>query len=141
MKGWGNSTMDFITLDFDGIKSLWTLHEYFKEVFNLPDYYGHNMDALWDCLDCSFEVPTTIVLRNIAKIPSEMSEAVEIMLELFDDLQRENEEVTIQIESSVLATTLPTSFDMRDQKFSCLWLKLWSAQKWKAEGFTKLRKS
>lgn len=100
MKGQGKSAMKYIILDFDGIKSLWTLHEYFKEIFNLPNYYGHNMDALWDCLDCSFEVPTTIVLRNIAKIPSEMSETVEIMLELFDDLQRENEEVTIRIESS-----------------------------------------
>ena len=92
--------MNYIILDFNGIKSLWTLHEYFKEVFNLPDYYGHNMDALWDCLDCSFEFPTTIVLKNIEKIPSEMNEATEIMLELFKDLQRDNEKVTVQIESN-----------------------------------------
>ena len=92
--------MNYIILDFNGIKSLWTLHEYFKEVFNLPDYYGHNMDALWDCLDCSFEFPTTIVLKNIEKIPSEMNEAIEIMLELFEDLQRDNEKVTVQIESN-----------------------------------------
>ena len=71
-----------------------------KEVFNLPDYYGHNMDALWDCLDCSFEFPTTIVLKNIEKIPSEMNEAIEIMLKLFEDLQRDNEKVTVQIESN-----------------------------------------
>lgn len=92
--------MNYIILDFNGIKSLWTLHEYFKEVFNLPDYYGHNMDVLWDCLDCSFEFPTTIVLKNIEKIPSEMNEATEIMLELFEDLQRDNEKVTVQIESN-----------------------------------------
>lgn len=92
--------MNYIILDFNGITSLWTLHEYFKEVFNLPDYYGHNMDALWDCLDCSFEFPTTIVLKNIEKIPSEMNEATEIMLELFEDLQRDNEKVTVQIESN-----------------------------------------
>ena len=92
--------MNYIILDFNGIKSLWTLHEYFKEVFNLPDYYGHNMDALWDCLDCSFEFPTTIVLKNIEKIPSEMNEAIEIMLKLFEDLQRDNEKVTVQIESN-----------------------------------------
>lgn len=40
--------MNTITLDFSGIKSYWGLHEYLKEVFQLPDYYGHNMDALWD---------------------------------------------------------------------------------------------
>lgn len=107
MKDQGKSAMNYITLDFDGIKSLWTLHEYFKEVFNLPDYYGHNMDALWDCLDCSFEHPTTIVLKNIERLPSEMNETVEIMLELFDDLQRENEEVTIQIKSSGIGDNSP----------------------------------
>ena len=92
--------MNYIILDFNGIKSLWTLHEYFKEVFNLPDYYGYNMDALWDCLDCSFEFPTTIVLKNIENIPSEMNETTEIMLELFEYLQRDNEKVTVQIESN-----------------------------------------
>ena len=92
--------MNYIILDFNGIKSLWTLHEYFKEVFNLPDYYGYNMDALWDCLDCSFEFPTTIVLKNIENIPSEMNEATEIMLELFEYLQRDNDKVTFQIESN-----------------------------------------
>ena len=45
------------------------------------------MDVLWDCLDCSFEFPTTIVLKNIEKIP-------------FEDLQRDNEKVTVQIESN-----------------------------------------
>lgn len=98
---------DKIILDFNGIKSIWALHEYFKEVFNLPDYYGHNMNALWDCLDCSFEHPTTIVLKNIEKLPPEMNEAVKIMLELFDDLQRENEEVTIQIESDGIGDISP----------------------------------
>jgi ribonuclease inhibitor len=92
--------MNFITLDFSGIQSLWCLHEYFKKVFDLPDYYGHNMDALWDCLYYSFEFPTTIVLKSITAIPEEMQEAVEIMLELFDDLQREDQKVTVQIESN-----------------------------------------
>lgn len=57
--------MNTITLDFSGIKSYWALHEYFKEVFQLPDYYGRNMDALWDCLRCSFEEDTTIILKNL----------------------------------------------------------------------------
>lgn len=90
--------MNHIILDFDGIESIWALHEYFKEAFGLPDYYGHNMDALWDCLHCSFEAPTTIVLRNIEKLPPEMGRAVDIMLELFDDLQREDKNVALQVE-------------------------------------------
>ena len=66
--------MKYITLDFSGIKSYWELHEYFKKIFQLPDYYGHIMDALWDCLYYSFEFPTTIRLTNISAIPDEMQD-------------------------------------------------------------------
>ena len=89
--------MNEVVLDFSGIKTLWNLHEYFKDTFHLPDYYGHNMDALWDCLYYSFEFPTTIILKNIEKLTSEMNEAVQTMLELFEDLQREDEKVTVRI--------------------------------------------
>ena len=80
--------MKEIILDFAGINSLWNLHESFKKVFKLPDYYGNNMDALWDCLHCSFEFPTTIVLKNIEEIPAEMKEAVDTMLSVFRDLEK-----------------------------------------------------
>ncbi len=90
--------MSYITLDFTGIKTLWELHEYFKAIFHLPDQYGRNMDALWDCLYDSFEFPTTIKLTNISAIPDEMHEEVETMLELFSDLQREDKKVTVVIE-------------------------------------------
>lgn len=92
--------MKHITLDFAGIKTLWELHEYLKTVFQLPDQYGRNMDALWDCLYYSFEFPTVIELKNLSAIPAEMNEAVEIMLELFRDLQREDEKVTVMITAS-----------------------------------------
>lgn len=91
--------MKNIVLDFTGIKSLWDLHEYFKVVFRLPDQYGRNMDALWDSLYYSFEFPTTITLKNLSAIPLEMHEAVEIMLELFHDLENEDKKVTVVVET------------------------------------------
>ena len=91
--------MKRIILDFTGIKTLWDLHEYFKMAFQLPEQYGRNMDALWDCLYYSFEFPTTITLKNLSAIPQEMHEAVEIMLELFYDLQNEDKKVTVVVET------------------------------------------
>ena len=91
--------MKRIILDFTGIKTLWELHEYFKTVFQLPEQYGRNMDALWDCLYHSFEFPTTITLKNLSAIPQEMHEAVEIMLELFHYLQNEYKKVTVVVET------------------------------------------
>ena len=82
--------MNTITLDFAGIKSYWELHEYFREVFRLPDYYGHNMDALWDCLYCCYDSSTTIILKNLSAISKELTPEIEIMLELFRDLARED---------------------------------------------------
>ena len=58
------------------------------------------MDALWDCLYYSFAFPTTIILKNIEKLPPEMNEAVQTMLELFEDLQLEDEKVTVHIKGS-----------------------------------------
>ena len=92
--------MNFIVLDFSGADTLWNLHEYLMEAFSLPAYYGHNMDALWDCLHCAFYEPTTIVLRNISAIPKELKKSTKIMLELFEDLEKEDQEVTVQVEET-----------------------------------------
>ena len=87
--------MNYITLDLSGITSLWQLHEYFKDVFELPDYYGRNMDALWDCLRCSFEEDTTIILKNLHSIHKDMHPIIPTIQELFQDLQNEEAEVTV----------------------------------------------
>ena len=92
--------MKHISLDFANTKTLWELHEQLKQAFRLPEYYGRNMDALWDCLHCSFEEQTTIILKNISGIPDDMQDEVGIMLELFNDLERGNPEVFIQTEDS-----------------------------------------
>ena len=98
--------MNTITLDFAGIKSYWELHEYLKEIFRLPDYYGHNMDALWDCLYCCYDSSTTIILKNLSAISKELTPEIEIMLELFRDLAREDG-VIIAIEDT-------TSYNISD---------------------------
>lgn len=82
--------MNRFVLDFTGIRSLQELHQYFQKVFALPEYYGHNMDALWDCLSCCYDENTTIVLKNISALPKEMAPSVDTMLELFHDLHNED---------------------------------------------------
>lgn len=88
-----------ITLDFKGIRTYWELHELFKNTFHLPDYYGHNMDALWDCLYCCYNNETTIVLKNLSDIPAELSPEIKILLELFQEL-KEKDGVVINIENN-----------------------------------------
>lgn len=92
--------MKQIIVDFSGAKSLWMLHEYLKTAFKFPEYYGHNVDALWDCLYCSFEFPTIIVLKNLDKIPKAMNEAVERMLSVFGRLQAMDSKITVCIDGT-----------------------------------------
>lgn len=82
--------MNHFVLDFKEIDSLLGLHHYFKKAFNLPDYYGNNMDALWDCLACCYDENTEIELKNIASLPADMKPVVTIMLDLFQDLHNED---------------------------------------------------
>lgn len=41
--------MKFI-LDAEKLNERETAHAYLKEIFDFPDYYGNNLDALYDCL-------------------------------------------------------------------------------------------
>lgn len=42
--------MKTIELDFKGCKYIGAVHEVLRSSFELPEYYGENLDALWDCL-------------------------------------------------------------------------------------------
>lgn len=41
-------------IDAQDMQSKKALHLTLKEALNLPEYYGNNLDALWDCL---MEIP------------------------------------------------------------------------------------
>lgn len=46
-------------------------HNYLKEVLNFPDYYGKNLDALYDCLT-EIGVGTEIKLINKDLVSKEL---------------------------------------------------------------------
>ena len=50
-------------IDCSGIHDPAALHRGLAEVLCFPDWYGHNLDALFDCLTCVSE-PTCLVLEN-----------------------------------------------------------------------------
>ena len=48
-------------------------HDYIKEVLNFPDYYGKNLDALYDCLT-EIGIETEIKLINADLISNDLLE-------------------------------------------------------------------
>ena len=88
--------MNHFILDFNEIKTVLELHQYLKEVFDLPAYYGNNMDALRDCLSCCYDESTTIELRHLDTLQRRLEKTTQTMLEVFLDLHDEDG-VVIQI--------------------------------------------
>ena len=82
--------MNHFVLDFSEIKTVLELHQYLKKVFDLPDYYGNNMDALWDCLSCCYDESTTIELRHLDNLRKRLEKTTQTMLLVFQDLQDED---------------------------------------------------
>ena len=55
--------MKKITLDFENISGKEEMHKYLAEKFEFPDYYGGNLDALFECLTDIAE-PTAVNIVN-----------------------------------------------------------------------------
>ena len=55
-----------ITLDIEKMRSLPMLHKYLHTALALPEYYGANLDALYDCLTEMSESTELVVPKKVA---------------------------------------------------------------------------
>lgn len=64
-------------LDCDMMKERVQAHEYIARVLSFPEYYGKNLDALYDCLtdmtDCEIEI------INTEKLPQKLKGILRVM--------------------------------------------------------------
>ena len=61
--------MKHITIDCTLIPDKATLHQALAQALNFPDYYGNNLDALYDCLT-DIREDTTLALRHFNSMDS-----------------------------------------------------------------------
>lgn len=61
-------------------------HKYIKEALDFPDYYGENLDALYDCL-CDLDCEIHFI--NVVEVK-------ECILDTFDDANNENRNLIIK---------------------------------------------
>ena len=85
--------MKSVILDAKKMVEKEKMHEYFAKKFDLPEYYGKNLDALFDCL-CEINEPTLIKLKNENVLEAGLKEN---LVTLFHDVCSENEMVKFEL--------------------------------------------
>lgn len=86
-----------IVLDAKRFKGRTRAHAYLKEALRLPDYYGKNLDALYDCLGDIGE-ETVIVVPEVIRKKEFLGEYGQTMLRVFKDAAAENEMLKVIIQ-------------------------------------------
>ena len=71
-------------------------HEYIAEVLEFPDYYGKNLDALFDCLTDMGE--SSILLTNLDALEM-LGDYSGALLAVFEEAEQANEDLTLIYDS------------------------------------------
>ena len=88
-----------VILDFTDCEHLGEIHLILKTKFGLPEYYGENWDALWDCLRYLWidEEDVKVNIYGFLSLPDDLREYCVTMLEVFDDVHRDTPNVTFEL--------------------------------------------
>ena len=71
-------------------------HEYIAEVLEFPDYYGKNLDALFDCLTEMGESSILFINLDALEMLGDYSGA---LLAVFEEAEQANEDLTLIYDS------------------------------------------
>ena len=90
--------MERITLDCTKCQYISHIYKEIKTKFDLPDYMGENLSALWDFLDgyCSYEL--IVLIKGHKKLPSELSEYINELFIVFERVSKHNPNIVFEYE-------------------------------------------
>lgn len=89
-----------ITINGLDFKSEMDVHNYLSKVMNFPEYYGNNLDALWDVLN-EVDEPINIKLSNKEDLIKNTDQTfVEGLISVFKDSMDENDNINFKLITS-----------------------------------------
>ena len=84
-------------IDGGTIGSREALHRALREALSLPDWYGNNLDALYDCLTDLHE-PAELTVLNAGKLRESLGGYVSSLCHVLCDSEEENGNLTVHWE-------------------------------------------
>ena len=90
--------METITIDFTGAKNWDEVHERISKPLDFPEWYGKNLDALWELLT-GYIAPCNIKIKGTKKVSSEYLEYVQHICRIFiraEDIYKEIKIISIE---------------------------------------------
>ncbi len=90
------SNIAVLNLDGSVLKNKEELHNTVFYQLALPDYYGRNLDALWDVLS-TWSAPLCIEVTHTELLKRHLADYADALLELLHDAAAENNTITLII--------------------------------------------
>jgi len=87
-----------VVFDSSHVERLDQLHSELARIFDFPDYYGANLDALYDCLSGDIALPLRIIWKNYNITRSKLGKDVEKVLKVMKDFAKEEPDFTLEVE-------------------------------------------
>jgi len=81
-----------IVIDFSKVRYYDELYELLKKKFGLPDYCGHNLNAIWDCMRYMWDADEwcTVELHGVFSIREDLQPDLDGILKIFNDIHEES---------------------------------------------------
>ncbi len=99
-----NNTKYFISkqrvLDFSKCQYLGEVHQVIQQKLELPEWYGQNLDALWDSITGIMYVPADIIIiyKPETQKSEELASEIKKIIDVFKEAAQEYNEITLHVE-------------------------------------------
>lgn len=89
--------MESIILDFSKCKYIGEIHNIIRASFELPEWYGKNLSALWDSLDGYCDYDLMVYIYGFYLLPEELDEYKNKMWRVFCRVNENSPNIKFEI--------------------------------------------
>lgn len=93
--------MKMVTINGEDFHTITELHETLQQKLELPEFYGKNLDALWDCLTGMIELPLQMEWLNYGVSRQRLGDKADQVLSVLEEAQAEGNGFRIWVRDEV----------------------------------------